>query len=153
MKIENKTELAALINAAINEVNAGETQHAKKTLCSALAMVMPKVVDGITLPEKVEFIAGEWVNSYGNTQQISKIYVNGERVATIEVNGYGNQYEYDSKDWLIENGFLPVLKDEKYGHDINPPSWVYIREKLGIAYSASKTTFNRKKDLKYFGSY
>jgi len=75
----------------------------------------------------------------GNTYHSSEIYVNNVLVHKIPFTyGYGNQFEWNSWDWLKNNGYIKNA-------DNGAPS-IFCREN-GIEYRASASDVKRKKDL------
>ena len=77
----------------------------------------------------------------GHTYHTVEILVNGEFVHKSErTYGYGNQYEYTAKDWLVKEGYL-----EMEGHSPDSLSWC-CREQ-GITYNAVGIDVSRKADL------
>jgi hypothetical protein len=86
-----------------------------------------------------------WQKLYGNTYHSVEVLVNGECVHKIDfAYGYGDQYVWNARQWLAENGFLPGVEQHENGS--GESLWRYC-ERLGIAYSASVTDVARKRDL------
>lgn len=58
--------------------------------------------------KNITIIGRRWFDKInGNTYFSSRIYVNNEEVHTIGMTyGYGDQYEYESLNWLKETGYI-----------------------------------------------
>ena len=81
----------------------------------------------------------------GNTYHSALILVNGEHVHKIEfAYGYSNQYEWNARQWLADNGYLPGIEsiDGRPGESL----WRYC-ERLGISYVSEVVDVARKRDL------
>ena len=78
--------------------------------------------------------------SYGNTYHSVVVRVDGEKVGSIDfAYGYGNQYAFNGRQILIENGYLKDIEEFT-------PLSLYCREK-GIVLVDNVTDVQRKKDL------
>lgn len=94
----------------------------------------------------IVLVGRRWFNrGPGNTYHSVEIYVNGACVHKIPfAYGYGEQYEYNARVWLDENGYLPGIENREGtpGEAI----WRYCERKK-ITYSRTVTDVTRKKDL------
>jgi len=94
----------------------------------------------------ITVIGRRWFDkTYGNTYHSASIMVNGECVHKIPFSyGYENQYEWNARMWLAENGFLPGIesRDGAPGESL----WRYC-ERLGITYASEVVDVARKRDL------
>lgn len=77
----------------------------------------------------------------GRTYHSVEIYVNGEMVNKVPLaSGYGSEYEFSARNWLIGNGYLPNPKENYY-------SLSTICEEKGIKFASTVTDVRRKMDL------
>lgn len=99
------------------------------------------VVQPVKSGDSITIIGRRWFDSKnGNTYHSCECLVNGKHVATVDfAYGYERQYEYSGMNRLNELGYLP---------DLTPQTviWRYCEDR-GIAYHATHTDVNRKKDL------
>ncbi len=91
--------------------------------------------------DSITIIGRRWFDRVnGNTYHSCECLINGQPVANVPFSyGYGNQYEYSAMNKLAELGYLP-------GYDSQTVAWRYCEDR-GIAYHATHSDVNRKKDL------
>ena len=81
----------------------------------------------------------------GNTYHTANIYVNGECVGSVPFSyGYGSQFEWNARQWLKENGFLPGIEDHPNGG--GDSLWRYC-DTHGVKYTQEVVDVSRKRDL------
>lgn len=77
----------------------------------------------------------------GHTYHTVEILVNGQFVHKSErTYGYGNQYEWTARDWLLREGYL-----EMEGSPTD--SLAFCCQKQGIVYATTVIDVGRKADL------
>lgn len=101
---------------------------------------------GRIMPTSITIIGRRWFNrGPGNTYHSAEILVDGQQVGRIDfAYGYGDQYAFNSRQWLAKNGFLPGIA-EKDGTPVES-LWRYC-ERHGINYSETVSDVKHKRDL------
>ena len=91
--------------------------------------------------EKVHIEGRRWFNrGPGNTYFSVDIWVNGNPLHRIQFHyGYGDQYLYAARDWLVQNGYLALDRPHE--------SLWRAAERLGIKLTAEVYDVKRKRDL------
>jgi hypothetical protein len=98
------------------------------------------------MPKSIVVIGRRWFQkTYGNTYHSAEIFVDGQKVHYIDYTyGYGDQYLYNARNWLRDNGYLPGIKDSP--GTPGEALWRYC-ERNGIIFTYSAINVQRKKDL------
>lgn len=97
----------------------------------------------------IQFNANLWMDSYGNTYHIVRLWVNGESYTSDYTYGYGSHYTQTALEMLQALGLRE--KTDKYlpsGISENTHDWWKEMREDHITHSSREV--KRKKDMKFF---